>query len=421
MVNKVSNSDSSDKFYPGSPPSAKPPLDLAVDAVATRILKDVKLDDSVLDGRATSLAGKIDKPQETKVTEAKQAMLDIKASLDKIPVTQISENDLQIIADYILKNRSVVQEKAKSHPNGTIYVRIGLPRAIQFNANGKVYIHFNKGKLGDKILGEGSAKRVRIAMDFDSKTLYAVASSTIKSREQRIISDRENAFLKKMKGRPGIAQIVEEVKVSGKKGLEKTFSIQPIYNKGDLSGSVQTLTDKEKYKVTLDILRALALLQDLSVIHRDIKPENIFLQKTEGQPLEAVIADFGLACMSFEEDQKNNFSGTPAYVDPERMRAAYYEKQSIKSVTSCLGDMWAFGLVLYILEHKHSAFPELPDTEKMIKFIAGLSRGLSSLPSKDAEDPIRGLIDRCLITNPLDRISAKQALAIFGPKLQALI
>lgn len=351
--------------------------------------------------------------------EARNATIDIQASLDKTPVTQISEADLQTISDYILKNRARLQQDAKSSPNNTIYQRIGLPRAVQFDADGRVLIHFNKGKLGDKILGEGSFKRVRVAMDFDNKTLYAVARSTIRNEHERLMTERETIFLEKFRGKPGISQIIEEVKVMGKGYQEKSFSIQPIYNAGELFESIDILTPKEKYKVALDLLEGFATLEQSFVIHRDIKLENILLERKPDGTLKAYIADFGLACMSFEDEEKQYVAGTPEYIDPERIKA-FYSRKPVENVTSHKGDMWSFGIALYRLIHDRYPF-DTSSVQRINYFLANLKTDLYPLPSPDTKDPLELLIYRCLRRNPAQRISGTEALATFGPLLKALL
>lgn len=361
--------------------------------------------------------------------EIRNSVLDTRYFLQANKISLIIERDLQTIFEYIIKNRSTLQARAELSPKGVIYVRTGLPRAIQFNADGKVYIHFNKAKCKDHIFGKGSFKRVRVAMDFDSKSLYAVARSSITTPNLLTIADNEIKFLKKFAGKKGVAQIVEEVKVIGKRGEEKSFAIQPIYNEGTLGTLPNTISEEKKFKIVLDLLEGLANLEEEKVIHRDIKLENIFLNKLPDETLEACIADFGLACMSDDKKGKSVLCGSPAYCDPQRVKAYHFEKvlrkmsadMSIASQTLHKGDMWSFGVTLYSWLHgTHPLkFEKETPVDQMIKTLAELTEDPFKIAPNELDDPIENLIYDCLRLDDHDRISAKEALVKYRPLLQA--
>uniref|UniRef100_A0A8C9VGA5 calcium/calmodulin-dependent protein kinase n=1 Tax=Scleropages formosus TaxID=113540 RepID=A0A8C9VGA5_SCLFO len=76
------------------------------------------------------------------------------------------------------------------------------------------------------------------------------------------------------------------------------------------------------------------------IVHRDLKPENLLLaSKLKGAAVK--LADFGLA-IEVQGDQQAwfGFAGTPGYLSPEVLRKDPYGKPV---------DMWACGVILYIL------------------------------------------------------------------------
>uniref|UniRef100_A0A671KF17 calcium/calmodulin-dependent protein kinase n=1 Tax=Sinocyclocheilus anshuiensis TaxID=1608454 RepID=A0A671KF17_9TELE len=76
------------------------------------------------------------------------------------------------------------------------------------------------------------------------------------------------------------------------------------------------------------------------IVHRDLKPENLLLaSKMKGAAVK--LADFGLA-IEVQGDQQAwfGFAGTPGYLSPEVLRKDPYGKPV---------DMWACGVILYIL------------------------------------------------------------------------
>ena len=62
----------------------------------------------------------------------------------------------------------------------------------------------------------------------------------------------------------------------------------------------------------LQILRALALLRDASIIHCDLKPENVLLKHTLG---DIKVIDFGSAC--FETQTMYSYIQSRFYRSPE--------------------------------------------------------------------------------------------------------
>ncbi|HEY4103490.1 MAG TPA: protein kinase [Polyangiaceae bacterium] len=107
-------------------------------------------------------------------------------------------------------------------------------------------------------------------------------------------------------------------------------------------------------EILSQVLAALAVAHDMSVVHRDLKPENIMVVRgmsDDGRAIDIVkVCDFGIAKFldtsrsSQEERRKHSTTGlvvgTPAYMSPEQARG---EKQDVRS------DLYAVGVILYEL------------------------------------------------------------------------
>lgn len=96
----------------------------------------------------------------------------------------------------------------------------------------------------------------------------------------------------------------------------------------------------ERYKIAVGIARGLTYLHEFakpSIIHRDVKAANVLLDSN----LNALVADFGLAKLKKEEEEKSHYStrtvGTLGYVAPEY---ALYGHLTNKS------DVFSFGIIL---------------------------------------------------------------------------
>jgi len=108
-------------------------------------------------------------------------------------------------------------------------------------------------------------------------------------------------------------------------------------------------SEADAARLMYEIASALAFLHGVGVIHSDLKPENLLLDSKKRIDGVIKMIDFGCAVV-FEEDgsgPKNvnvpsaNSNGTTAYWPPERF------KKGIEA--NPLMDMWAVGVILYIM------------------------------------------------------------------------
>lgn len=159
-------------------------------------------------------------------------------------------------------------------------------------------------------------------------------------------------------------------------------------NKLDLNTSLQFI---------LDILAGLAHAHQQGIIHCDIKPENILL-KLEGQKLIAKISDFGIARLIAEADlmrQSGGYTGSPAYMAPERFYGRF----------SAASDLYSVGIILYELITQERPFSGLPG-ELMTAHISKFVNIPETIPF-----PLRSIIDISLRKLPQRRFSSAQAMA----------
>ena len=109
---------------------------------------------------------------------------------------------------------------------------------------------------------------------------------------------------------------------------------------GDLSQKISDhransthFTEKEIWKIFIQIVRGLKLLHEMNIVHRDLKSENIFLFSNN----KVKIGDLNISTII-----KNNFIythvGTPKYASPEVWKDLPYDNKS---------DIWSLGCILY--------------------------------------------------------------------------
>ncbi|XP_026524510.1 calcium/calmodulin-dependent protein kinase type II subunit delta isoform X1 [Notechis scutatus] len=136
------------------------------------------------------------------------------------------------------------------------------------------------------------------------------------------------------------------------------------------------------------------------IVHRDLKPENLLLaSKSKGAAVK--LADFGLAIEVQSEQQAwFGFAGTPGYLSPEVLRKDPYGKPV---------DMWACGVILYILLVGYPPFWD----EDQHRLYQQIKAGAYDFPSPewDTVTPeAKDLINKMLTINPAKRINASEAL-----------
>ncbi|OSX74149.1 hypothetical protein BU14_0306s0027 [Porphyra umbilicalis] len=164
------------------------------------------------------------------------------------------------------------------------------------------------------------------------------------------------------------------------------------------------LSERNASHVMRSIVSGIEYLHSQGICHRDIKPENI-LVKSKTWPLEVKLADFGLANFVEAETALSPGSssssasvdpaairpmatviGTPGYVAPEVIKRTPYGPPV---------DMWAAGVVLYIILSGKMPFFGRTDAECMSR-IANAKYALPAREwgriSPDAISLLRGLL-----------------------------
>mmetsp|Transcript_54394 Transcript_54394/g.126956 ORF Transcript_54394/g.126956 Transcript_54394/m.126956 type:complete len:510 (-) Transcript_54394:148-1677(-) len=165
--------------------------------------------------------------------------------------------------------------------------------------------------------------------------------------------------------------------------------------------AVGTFTEVQAAILMRQILSAVFYMHQNRVTHRDLKPENfIFVDKNpqlESTTLKVI--DFGLATYFEPGKLLKTKAGTPYYVSPEVLAGSYNQ--------AC--DVWACGVVMYILLTGNAPFDGSSDAEILKK----VRKGSYSFP-KSYWDGVSGeakdLIKKMLTFDPERRISAESAL-----------
>lgn len=163
-------------------------------------------------------------------------------------------------------------------------------------------------------------------------------------------------------------------------------------------------TEEDAALLMAELFDALASLHGLGIVHRDIKPENIcYVSSEPGSSIKLI--DFGYATVLELDGTRrrelgpSGFCGTARYLAPEQI--------SEDGADTTAHDMWAAGVVLYILLCGYPPFvremPELYDDIKAAHYDF-------PPPHWDSiSDDGKALVRALLTVDPEQRLTAEQA------------
>jgi len=262
--------------------------------------------------------------------------------------------------------------------------------------------HLQKGKLAENYiimgkLGRGNfaivrkVKRKSDGLEFAAKI---IKKKNLKDRDLRKLND-EVVILKKLK-HPNINTLIETFDTKN-----HLYMVLQLLTGGELFDRIVKkvcYTEEEAADVIRQVARACEYMHANGVIHRDLKPENIVYLDNETTHI--CVTDFGLAKYVEGNVLMKTACGTPGYVAPEILQLQKYSSKV---------DMWAVGVILYILL---CGFP--PFVEKNLKALYRLIKsGKFAFPSpywdnvsKEAKDCIVLLLH----VDPAERLSPKELL-----------
>uniref|UniRef100_A0A8C2A5B4 calcium/calmodulin-dependent protein kinase n=1 Tax=Cyprinus carpio TaxID=7962 RepID=A0A8C2A5B4_CYPCA len=244
-------------------------------------------------------------------------------------------------------------------------------------------------------LGKGAFSVVRRCMKISTGQEYAakiINTKKLSARDHQKL-EREARICRLLK-HPNIGKLFDVLtlnvnffRVTGGELFEDIVA-REYYSEADASHCIQ------------QILESVNHCHLNGIVHRDLKPENLLLaSKLKGAAVK--LADFGLA-IEVQGDQQAwfGFAGTPGYLSPEVLRKEPYGKPV---------DMWACGVILYILLVGYPPFWD----EDQHRLYQQIKAGAYDFPSPewDTVTPeAKDLINKMLTINPAKRITAAEAL-----------
>eukprot|EP01134_Creolimax_fragrantissima_P007900 CFRG7900T1 len=254
-------------------------------------------------------------------------------------------------------------------------------------------------KLG-KRLGEGTFGVVYLVTDKKTKAKYA-AKVLKKRKDQRYLEllANEIKIMEAAGKHPFIVSLVEKCENDSEVVL-----IMDLVTGGELFDrvcEVGRLSEKDASMMLRQVCEAIRHLHSRGICHNDVKPENLLLT-TKSSNASLKLVDFGTSIFMTEPVLFDKPSGTAAYRSPETI----CHQPSERSI-----DMWAFGIVMYIMlcgAHPFDLSGDSPNAAILVRAIDPKLDSSKMWPR--LSESARDLLARLLDPNPDTRISADQAL-----------
>ncbi|XP_059018132.1 serine/threonine-protein kinase DCLK3 [Mustela lutreola] len=257
-----------------------------------------------------------------------------------------------------------------------------------------VHKHYEAGR----VLGDGNFAVVKECRHRETRQAYAmkiIDKSKLKGKEDMV--DSEILIIQSL-SHPNIVKLHEVYETDA-----EIYLIMEYVQGGDLFDAIiesVKFAERDAALMLMDLCRALVHLHDKSIVHRDLKPENLLVQRNEDKSTTLKLADFGLA----KHVVRPIFTvcGTPTYVAPEILSEKGYGLEV---------DMWAAGVILYILLCGFPPFRSPERDQDELFNIIQLGQFEFLAPYWDnISDAAKDLVSRLLVVDPKKRYTAHQVL-----------
>ncbi len=206
-------------------------------------------------------------------------------------------------------------------------LRYFSPRIIPKDTDVSIASRWEKIRL----LGAGGFGEVWLVRR-SGKEIHAVAKIPHHPR-MNISALRSAAILRRMSVHPNVVHLLEVLREEGKVILIQEYvegqTLQAMLDQG------QGISRLQKEKIFLQLLSVMSYAHEQRIMHRDIKPENMIIQPSGNLKL----IDFGIAKDMSRQSISKTVVGSKPFMSPEQ----------IMGRSSLASDVWAMGVVLYIL------------------------------------------------------------------------
>ncbi|XP_063160161.1 serine/threonine-protein kinase DCLK3 [Candoia aspera] len=249
-----------------------------------------------------------------------------------------------------------------------------------------------------RTIGDGNFAVVMECHHQSTNQIYAmkiIDKSKLKGKEDML--ENEILIIKSL-SHPNIVSLIEVFETEA-----EIYLIMEYVPGGDLFDAIiesVKFTEHDAALMITDLCEALVYIHSKNIVHRDLKPENLLVQRNADKTTTLKLADFGLA----KQVTRPIFTvcGTPTYVAPEILAENGYGLEV---------DMWATGVILYILLCGFPPFRSHErDQEELFQIIQLGHYEFLSPYWDNISAAAKDLINRLLVVDPKKRYTAQQVL-----------
>jgi serine/threonine protein kinase len=265
---------------------------------------------------------------------------------------------------------------------------------------GESILHY---KILEK-LGEGGMGEVYKARDtkLDRFVALKFLPSNLTTNEEQKVRFIQEAKTASAMNHPNICTIYSIEEYDNDKGEKQQFIAMEYVEGETLKDKKNSLSEKQKLEISVQVAEGLAAAHEKGIVHRDIKPENIMIRK-DGI---AQIMDFGLAKLYANKNvsrltKMGTTVGTLGYMSPEQVQGLDVDHRT---------DIFSFGVVLYELFAGESPFKGMHETAIMYEIVNVEAPPVSTV--KEGIDPeLDEIILECLEKDKDERCQSAKELA----------
>ncbi|XP_068620005.1 uncharacterized protein [Battus philenor] len=243
-------------------------------------------------------------------------------------------------------------------------------------------------------IGKGAFGDVVIVKKYNGQKFAAKIIST-NDLKRRDAAYREFDITRRLK-HPKVLELVE-----GFMGLQSFVLVMTYAWGGNLyerfsEGEHAKESDVVQY--VQQICEALEYIHLMNIVHLDVKPENIVCMSPNSKHIKLV--DFGLSRILHHGRITKALYGTKEFLPPEVLN-------NQETTVAC--DMWSFGVTVYLLLSGVSPFNETTWRQCALN-IAAATYNYDNAAFKDVSSLAKAFVDRLLVLNPAQRLTASAAL-----------
>lgn len=233
---------------------------------------------------------------------------------------------------------------------------------------------------------------------FAMKVLKKDASDP--NNDNDFLFKNECGIMKKLK-HPNIVEFVEAFESED----GATYHVVTVLCKGgELFDRVAegSFSERVASRLARQMLSALAYCHEKNIVHRDLKPEN-FVFETKDADSNMKLIDFGCAVQANDDELIRDVAGSPYYVAPEVLQSDFKRTGKIWKAA----DIWSVGVIIFLLVHGYPPFNSETQDQIFQKIRVGKFKFSRDIP---LSQPVKDLITKMLVKDPLQRITAAEAL-----------